>query len=351
VTGIMEAALAIVLTATIDVPAGDGLAAALARARPGDTLRLAAGEHRGSLGRLAGVSVEGAGAGRTVVVAPEGADGAVAVGELRLADLSLVAGDGRCGVKVLGGAARLAGVSLAGGSCGAFVGSGRLDGDDVALAGAWGLLVAGGEVALRGGTARGREAAVAVTDGAVTLRRFATVGPAREGGISVARGTATLEDVVIRAPGPAGIAVSAGGRVEGAAVTVAGAAESNGILGDGVQVVRGAVRLAGAELLGCAGAALEASGGEIALSGVDATGGAAGCLVLVNGAVATLAGNLCAGRGPGLVVASGARARAEANRWWTDPTFWVDCASGARVELGRGETGRTPCEPAPPAVR
>ena len=31
------------------------------------------------------------------------------------------------------------------------------------------------------------------------------------------------------------------------------------------------------------------------------------------------------------------------NRWWTDPVFWVDCGSGARVELGRGETSRAPC--------
>ncbi len=67
------------------------------------------------------------------------------------------------------------------------------------------------------------------------------------------------------------------------------------------------------------------------------------CLVLVNGAVADLSGNLCAGHGPGLVAASGARATARVNRWWTDPVFWVDCGSGARVELGRGETAKAPC--------
>jgi hypothetical protein len=345
----MEAALAIVLTATIDVRAGEELAAAAARARTGDTLRLEAGAHRGSLGRLSGVRVEGAGAGRTVVVAPEGEDGAVALGAVTLQGLSLRAGAARCALKVLGGRARLADVSLAGSGCGAFVDAGRLDGEDVTLSGGYGLLVAGGEVALAGGSARGTSAAVGVTGGAVTLRRFATIGPALEGGVSVARGAVTLEGVVIRAPGPSGISVSAGGRVDGVGVTVVGASDWNGVLGDCVQVIRSSLRLAGATLLGCAGAAVEASGGDVALSGVDATGGSAGCLVLVNGASASLAGNLCAGRGPGLVATSGARATAEANRWWTDPVLWVDCASGARVHLGRGESARTPCEPTPTA--
>ena len=96
-------------------------------------------------------------------------------------------------------------------------------------------------------------------------------------------------------------------------------------------------------LVGCAGAAVEASGGTLSLSGVDAIGGSGGCIVLVNGARADLSGNLCGGRGPGLVLADGARATARVNRWWTDPVFWVDCGSGARVELGRGETSRAPC--------
>ena len=39
----------VVRAATIGVPAGDGLGEALARAAPGDTLRLAPGVHRGSV--------------------------------------------------------------------------------------------------------------------------------------------------------------------------------------------------------------------------------------------------------------------------------------------------------------
>jgi len=342
-TGIMEAALAFVLGATLDVAAGGGLAAAMARARPGDVVRLGPGEHRASLGRLAGVSIEGAGAGLTVVVAPEGADGAVVAGDASLRGLSIRAGPERCGLKVVGGAARLDDVALAGGVCGAFVEGGRLAGRDVDLRGDYGLLVRGGAVALEGGSARGAVAGIGVVGGEVALRRFAVTGPAHEGGVSVAGGKVYLEAVTILAPGPSGISVSAGARVEGVAVTVAGASESQGLLGDCAQVIRATLRLEGATLLGCAGAAVEASGGEIALTGVDATGGAAGCLVLVNGATAALEGNLCAGRGPGLVAASGARATLVANRWWTDPVLWVDCGSGARVKLGRGETAREPC--------
>jgi hypothetical protein len=152
-----------------------------------------------------------------------------------------------------------------------------------------------------------------------------------------------LEGVVIRSPGPSGIVVSAGALVEGVEVTVAGATEASGFLGACVQVIRGTLRLHAGSLVGCAGAAVEASGGTVGLSGVDASGGSAGCIVLVDGASADLAGNLCAGRGPGLVAASGARAKARVNRWWTDPVFWVDCGSGARVELGRGETAKAPC--------
>jgi hypothetical protein len=342
-----QAALALAFAsftgATLDVPAGGDLAAALARARGGDVVRLGPGTHRGSLGRAAGISIEGAGADRTLVLAPEGEDGLVAAGEAALRGVSLRAGPGRSALKVLGGAVRLDDVALSGGSCGAFVDGGALTGRGVELAGEYGLLVRAGRVVLDGGTARGASAAVGLLGGDVAIRRFAVLGPAREAGISVSRGSASLEAVTIRAPGPSGIAVSGGGRLEGVAVTVAGAAEAGGILGDCVLVMRGALRLSGATLVGCAGAAVESSGGEISLRGVDAEGGAAGGVVLMDGATADLEGNVVAGRGPGLVVVSGARATAVANRWWTDPGMWVDCASGARVRLGRGEVLREPC--------
>ena len=342
-----QAALALAFSfaagATLDVPAGGDLAAALARARAGDVVRLGPGTHRGSLGRAAGISIEGAGADRTLVLAPEGEDGLVAPGKAALRGLSIRAGRGRSALKVLGGAVRLDDVALSGGSCGAFVDGGSLTGRGVDLAGEYGLLVRDGRVGLDGGTARGTGAAVGLLGGDVALRRYDVLGPGREAGISVSRGSASLEAVTIRSPGPSGIAVSGGGRVEGVAVTVAGAVESGGALGDCAQVIRGSLRLSGATLVGCAGAALEASGGEISLRGVDAAGGAAGGVVLLDGATAVLEGNIVAGRGPGLVAASGARATAIANRWWTDPAMWVDCASGARVRLGRGEALREPC--------
>jgi hypothetical protein len=346
--GVMAAALALVPGAQIDVPAGAPLAAAVARARPGDVLRLAAGVHEGSLGRAPdGLRVEGAGAGVTIVSAPEGEDGAVARGALALSGLTLRAGAGRSGLKVLGGSASLRDVALAGGSCGAFVDGGRLSGRDVTLEGGYGLLLREGEVALEEGAVRGRLAGVGVTGGSVTLRRVAVTGPSVEAGVSVAGGAASLEAVVIRSPGPSGISVSHGGRLEGVEVTVAGTVEREGLLGDCVQVIGGSVRLAGATLVRCGGAAVEASRGEVRLDGVDATGGAAGCVVLVDGAAGALTGNLCAGRGPGLVVASRAQARLVANRWWTDPALWVDCGAGARVEVGRGEALSPPCATRP----
>jgi hypothetical protein len=338
-----HAALALALGGTIPVAAGEDLAAALARARPGDVVRLGPGRHRGTLGRPAGIEIEGAGAGATVVVAPEGEDGLVAAGAVAIRGLSLRAGAGRSALKVLGGTVRVDDVALSGGACGAFVDGGTLDGRGAELSGEYGLLVRAGRVALDGGSARATGAGAAVMGGALALRRFAVVGPSREAGISVARGTASLEAVTIRAPGPSGISVSGGGSVEGTAITIAGAAESHGFLGDCVQVIRGSLRLTGATLVGCAGAAVEASGGQLALRAVDAAGGSAGCLVFLDGASADLEGNVCGGRGPGLVLASGARASAVANRWWTDPAMWVDCASGSRVRLGRGEQLREPC--------
>jgi hypothetical protein len=341
------AALALALGAVLEVPAGVPLGPALAAARPGDVVRLGPGLHAGSLGSPAGLRVEGAGAALTIVEAPEGQDGAVARGALDLSGLSLRAGPARCALKVLGGEARLDGVVLSGGACGAFLDGGRLVARRVALAGDYGLLVRSGDALLEEGSARGADAGVAILAGTATLRRLAITGPSREAALTVAGGTARLEAVVIRAPGPTGILVSRGGVVEGLEVTVAGATEEGGLLGACAQVIRGTLRLTGATLVGCAGAAVEASGGEVRLRGVDAAGGAAGCLVLVEGAAGDLEGNLCAGRGPGLVVAGRSRARLVANRWWTDPALWVECGAGARVEVGRGEQVTQPCAGAP----
>jgi hypothetical protein len=343
VTVLAAAALAIALGAEIQVGAGEPLAPALARARAGDVVRLGPGVHTGALGRAAGLRVVGAGAGETVVAAPEGEDGAVATGALELAGLTLRTGPERCALKVLGGEARLRDVALAGGACGAFVEGGRLTARDVALSGAYGVLLRDGEAVLEDAWLSGTSAGAGVVAGTLTLRRAAVTGPSREAGLSVAGGAAALEAVVIRAPGPSGISVSGGAHVEGVEVTIAGAVEAEGLLGDCVQVIRGALRLEGATLVRCAGAAVEASGGRLRLDGVDATGGSAGCIVLVNGAAADLSGNLCAGRGPGLVVASRSQARLVANRWWTDPVLWADCGAGVRVEVGRGERLKAPC--------
>jgi nitrous oxidase accessory protein len=85
------------LAAVIDVPPGDGLQAAIAGARPGDTLRLGAGLHRGGIvvdkaltiegpdGR--GAVIDGGGQGRTVMVAA--ADVAIRRVTVRESGLSL----------------------------------------------------------------------------------------------------------------------------------------------------------------------------------------------------------------------------------------------------------------------
>lgn len=336
--------LALAAAATIDVPAGAPLADALARARPGDVVRLAAGTHRGSLGRLAGVTVEGAGAGRTEVIAPEGEDGAIVTGEAAISGLALRAGPARSGLKVLGGAVRVSDAVLDGGSAGAYVDGGRLDGRGVDLVGgSYGLLARHGEVALDDGSARGGAAGVGTLGGRTSLARFAITGPSREAGLSASGGTTTLAGVVIRSPGPSGIAATAGAEVDGRDVTVFGATELGGFLGDCVQARRATVRLRWSALLRCGGAALEASGGTTALTGVDAGGGAAGCLVFMDGARADLDGNVCTGRGPALVVASGAQVRARMDRWQTDPAAVVECATGARLEVGPGERIPQPC--------
>jgi hypothetical protein len=343
----LAAVLPLALAATIDVPAGGDLAAALARARAGDVVRLAEGDHRGGVVVPAGVRVEGAGAARTRIVAPEGADALAVDHDAQVAAVSLEAGAPRCALRVTAGTLRASGVRAAGGACGAHVSGGALDGTDVVLEGTVGLLVTGGSARIERGLLRGASAGATIHGGTATLRYLAITGPAREAGLSVAGGTALLEGVVIRALGPAGIAVATGGRVEGTGVVVAGASAEGGIPGTCVQVRRGSLSLSASTLLHCGGAAVEASSGTLRLTGVDAAGGAAGGIVLLDGASVDLDGNVVAGQGPGLTLEGGARATARMNRWWVDPVFWVDCGSGARVVLRDGERVRPPCNGSP----
>ncbi|WP_374112108.1 hypothetical protein, partial [Anaeromyxobacter sp. SG26] len=191
-----------------------------------------------------------------------------------------------------------------GGGCGARVSGGALEGADLALDGDVGLVVERGEATLVGGHLHGALSGATVHGGTATLRHLAVDGPSREAGLAVAGGAAHLEGVVIRSPGPAGIAI-AGGRVEGAAVVVAGVSEEQGIPGACVQVRRGSLALSASTLLRCGGAAVEASGGEVRLSSVDASGGAAGGIVLLDGATAVLDGNLVTGHGPALALGGG----------------------------------------------
>jgi len=344
--GVMAAALPLLAGAVIDVTEAGDLHAALDRARAGDVVRLAPGRYASALGRRHGpLRIEGAGLGRTEVTAPEGEDGlVVAGGEVALAGLALRAGPARSALKVLGGLARLEDVALLGGAAGLFVEEGKVEGRGVELGGDYGLLARGESVALVDGAARGSRAGIGVLRGRLDLRRFAVTGPSTEGGISVAGGEAFLEAVVVRAPGPSGLAIAGGAVVTGVDVDVAGAREVDGFLGDCVQVRRGTVRLEAGALVRCAGAAVEAAGGTLSLRGLDAAGGEAGCLVLVEGAQAELVGNVCVGHGPGLVAASGAHASLRANRWRTDPALWVDCGAGARVDVGRGERVKAPCQ-------
>ncbi|HSD19776.1 MAG TPA: hypothetical protein VLC54_07060 [Anaeromyxobacter sp.] len=343
----LAAALPLALAATLDVPAGGDLAAALAHARTGDVVRLAEGDHRGGIVLPAGVRIEGAGAERTRVVAPEGADALVAEHDAQVAAVAMEAGTPRCAIRVTAGTLRATGVRATGGACGARVSGGTLDASDMVLDGTVGLLVDGGAATIERGRLRGAVAGATILGGTATLRHLAITGPSREAGLSVAGGAAFLEGVVIRSPGPAGIAVATGGRLEGTAVVVVGASAEEGIPGTCVQVRRGSLTLSASTLLHCGGAAVQASAGEVHLTGVDAAGGAAGGIVLLDGASAVLDGNVLAGRGPGLALEGGARANARMNRWWVDPVFWVDCGSGARVVLGDGERARSPCNGSP----
>lgn len=338
---------ALSLVAVLEVPAGTPLAPALAAARPGDVVRLGPGHHAGPLGSPPAIRIEGAGAGLTRVVTSGHDPGVVARGPLALAGLALVAGPEACALKVLGGDARLDDVVLAGGSCGAFVDGGRLAARGVELRGNFGLLLAAGEVSLDGGSARGRTTGLAVNGGALEARRFAVTGPATDAAVSVGRGAARLEDVVVRAPGTTGLSVHHGGTVTAVRLIVAGATADGVFLGDCVQSYRATLRLEDATLAQCAGAAVEASGGDVTLRGVDATGGGAGCVILVNGASGRLEGNRCIGDGPGLVVAGSSTAVLVANRWRTTPPAFIDCAGGARVTIDRGEALVSPCRGGP----
>jgi hypothetical protein len=349
--------LPLALAAIVDVPAGAPLGDAIARARPGDVVRLGPGIHSGSLGKIAGLRVEGAGIDLTRVVAPEGQDGAIVTGRVELAGLSLEAGAARMALGVVEGAAILDGVALHGGSMGAFVQDGKLSGSDVRLSGGFGLLLKSGEATLRDAQvlpARVAHAGVAVLRGRLALTRCSVTGPFAEAAVTVSGGSATLEDVVIREPGPTGIAVTRG-EVDGRDVEVAGAREVptrgvrglDAILGDCVQLRKGTLRLASSGLVRCGGTAVTASGGSLRLDGVDLTGGAAGGLILLDGARADLRGNWVTGRGPALVAMGGSQVEATFNRWRTDPALWVDCGSGARVRMGFGEHVKEPCRSAP----
>lgn len=334
------------LAATIEVAPGADLANAVAAARPGDTVQLAAGRYAGALGRVrATLHIAGAGAGVTIVEAPEGEDGLVveAGGAVQLEGLTLRAGGPRAALKVLGGSVRASGVSLAGGAVGAYV-AGTFEASDIDLAGEYGVLHHSGELTLDGARVRGKLAGVAQLGGTAGLARVAVTGPSAEAGVTISGGTAHLDDVVIRTPGPSGLAVVGKARVEARSLDVSGAQPQGGALGDCVQVSRAGLVLRGGTLTRCAGAALEAFGGSVDARGLDATGGEAGCLVFADGGDARLDGNRCTRRGPGVVAASGAKVTATMNRWLVDPVLWVECGSGARVYLGVGETSREPCK-------
>jgi hypothetical protein len=343
----MTPLLWLALAATVEVAAGAPLAEALARARPGDTVHLGAGLHRGGLGKLEGIAVVGRGAGVTFVEAAPGAAGAVVEARgARLEGLSILAGPDRCALRVAGGAVTLRDVALAGGTCGAFVDAGTLEGEGVDLrGGAYGLLLRSGEASLRDARLRGGTAAAAVLRGDLRLARAVLTGPASEAALSVAgRGSADLDGVLVSQPGPTGLAALQG-RITGRDVTVTGAREAGGFLGACVQVLRGEVRLHASELLRCGGMAAEAAGGTLRLDGVDAQGGRSGVLALTDGARGDLQGVVAFGTGPALVLQGTSSAQLRMNSWLADPALWVECQAGARAHLLYGEAVREPCAP------
>ena len=336
--------LALLAGAELLVPAGAPLADALARAAPGDTVRLGPGEHRGTLGRLAGLTVSGAGPGVTVVLAPPGEDGAVTAGDVTLRGLSLVAGPAHTGLRALSGAVTLDRVVLVGGSTGLFVDEATVTGRELWLEGGYGLLQRAGAVSLTGLAARGARAGVALLHGELALARGSVTGPSAEAAITIAGGTARLAELVLRDGGPSGLSVS-GGTVVARDLTISGPREAGGIGGDCLLVMRGVVTLSASELAGCGGAAIEAARAVLVLDGVDAVGGAAGGFVFTDGTRAELRATLVTGRGPGLVAMQGARVRSWQARYWTDPALWIDCGSGARVEALDAHGARQPCTP------
>jgi len=339
--------LALLASAEWLVPAGASLAEASARVAPGDTLRLGPGEHRGTLGRLSGVTVAGAGAGVTVVLAPPGEDGAVVAGGVTLRGLSLLAGPSRSALKALSGDVVVEDLALGGGASGLFVDGAQVTGRELWLEGGYGVLQRAGTVALSGLTARGARAGVALLGGELSVSRAAVTGPSSEAAITIGQGTARLAEVVLRDGGPSGLAV-AGGQVEARDLTISGPRQAGGVGGDCLLVIRAAVTLSASELLDCGGAAIEAARAELRLDGVEATGGAAGGFIFTDRTRAELGGTLVTGRGPGLVAMQGARVTGWLARHWTDPVMWVDCGSGASVLLD-GAGAHRPCSKAEPA--
>src|SRR5262245_6843229 len=74
-------------------PGAGALAAALAKAKPGDVLKVAAGEYQESVRVPAGVTIEGAGADRTTLVGADYAAINCAGAHVRIAGLTIRGGD------------------------------------------------------------------------------------------------------------------------------------------------------------------------------------------------------------------------------------------------------------------